>query len=572
MKSPILDNLSHFEALADHDDPDEHEQEASRELLKSAVSIFETPKPSSPLDSLKSRSIALEGPLHTCSSLEGSWDTSERILTRDERRRLRRLHCDQPLLEEDDLYSDEDQDALSTHIVPTGCDNANSGAEDHLASKSPDARYHGPETRSPLFLPTPADDTIADSINQIPNCPKDFPEADEYRHLGTYTPHLTPDEMQMAEEFGTYSWPMDDETLEVLPETFRPLSLDSTQLSQIHSHPHPQPLPQQDVPYFPFSSPLPGSSIPETSDSSVYLDQNMLSSCSIEVATAHLDPPLPPPPASEHVFVRQSLTDFILSRGHALPVEETPEDIPEEEDAFVVGKPSKPSQKCHIIPQEVVDKNTLVMPAASPQPTTIHRYLASLDLIQKRALVMHLSSQACCVDLIEREALSGVDLILDADSAVLYFPLTSLPTQCDALKSRLDGLSWRYRNLLLVFESFPTSRAYVAESTDDDVGIPNMFSPPVLKAIKKLRRDLGISEACDLKRENTDIVFAFARSVFEAAMFVRLFGNRVERRSGTVWGSRDWLSEEVDEVSPSNLQHQVRRQTQHETACRPSWI
>lgn len=298
----------------------------------------------------------------------------------------------------------------------------------------------------------------------------------------------------------------------------------------------------------------------------------MLSSCSIEVAIAHLNPPLPPPPASEHVFVRQSLTDFILARGHALPVEETPEDVPEE-DAFVVGKSSKPPQKRHIIPQEVVDKNTLVMPAASPQPTTIHRYLASLDLIQKRALVMHLCSQSCCVDLVERDTLSGVDLILDADSAVLYFPLTSLPTQCDALKLRLDGLSWRYRNLLLVFESFPTSRAYVAEHTDDDVGIPNMFSPPVLKAIKKLRRDLGISEACDLKRENTDIVFAFARSVFEAAMFVRLFGNRVERRSGTVWGSRDWLGEEVNEVSPStNLNTESGGETKHETACRPSRI
>ncbi|KIY44333.1 hypothetical protein FISHEDRAFT_25448, partial [Fistulina hepatica ATCC 64428] len=70
--------------------------------------------------------------------------------------------------------------------------------------------------------------------------------------------------------------------------------------------------------------------------------------------------------------------------------------------------------------------------------------LACMELIQKRALVRILRSDACAVELVERETLEGVDMILDPHTAIIIFPLLSLPSQCDTLTQRLCEVSWCY--------------------------------------------------------------------------------------------------------------------------------
>ena len=68
--------------------------------------------------------------------------------------------------------------------------------------------------------------------------------------------------------------------------------------------------------------------------------------------------------------------------------------------------------------------------------------------------------------------------------------------------------------------------------------------------MKKLKRDLNIAEGMETKRGNTKIQFAFATTVKEAALFVRLFGNLAENRDtseGAIWGPRPWLEAIGDE-------------------------
>ncbi|KIP11690.1 hypothetical protein PHLGIDRAFT_38616, partial [Phlebiopsis gigantea 11061_1 CR5-6] len=70
--------------------------------------------------------------------------------------------------------------------------------------------------------------------------------------------------------------------------------------------------------------------------------------------------------------------------------------------------------------------------------------LASLDLIQKRGLVRTLSAPQCAVHLIEREYLDGADILLDCETAVMFSPLRTLPTQNDTLMAAINKLSWRF--------------------------------------------------------------------------------------------------------------------------------
>jgi hypothetical protein len=195
----------------------------------------------------------------------------------------------------------------------------------------------------------------------------------------------------------------------------------------------------------------------------------------------------------------------------------------------------------HAVPAEIFDPNTLRTPSPWPPPSTRHRYMASMDILQKQALIRALRAPYCAVDIVERDTLDGVDLILDPHSAVIFVPLVMLPSQCEALTRRLGEQSWRYVRLLVVFEAFPTSQAML-----------NPFSPPVLKAVKRLRRDLGIAEGRGEKRESMDVWFAFSGTVEEAAVFVRVFGDFVERCDDTervLWdGERAWLDGEAQEV------------------------
>ncbi|KIK29751.1 hypothetical protein PISMIDRAFT_70688, partial [Pisolithus microcarpus 441] len=70
--------------------------------------------------------------------------------------------------------------------------------------------------------------------------------------------------------------------------------------------------------------------------------------------------------------------------------------------------------------------------------------MASLSLIQKRALVRELQGNACRVILVERCSLGGCDIILDPDRATIVTSLFALPVQIEALAEKISKESWRY--------------------------------------------------------------------------------------------------------------------------------
>ncbi|EIN14353.1 hypothetical protein PUNSTDRAFT_58072, partial [Punctularia strigosozonata HHB-11173 SS5] len=73
----------------------------------------------------------------------------------------------------------------------------------------------------------------------------------------------------------------------------------------------------------------------------------------------------------------------------------------------------------------------------------MHRYLASMGLVQKTLVARFLQSHYA-VALIERRDLGGVDLILDHHTAVVYVSLPALPSDHRNLLDMLTSISWRY--------------------------------------------------------------------------------------------------------------------------------
>ena len=208
------------------------------------------------------------------------------------------------------------------------------------------------------------------------------------------------------------------------------------------------------------------------------------------------------------------------------------------------------TDSCFTVPAELLDSDVLVLPDSGLRPTTVHRYIASMALLQKRALVRSLASPECHVELIEREYLGDADLILDPDTAVVYVSLAALPSQADAVLARLTRLSWRYSYTLLVLEAYPESLSSRCNPASPRV-LPYPFSPAVVKAAKKLRRDVNIATACETMCNGSSISFAYALAVEEAALYARIFGDRAQARDttrGALWGTREWLDFDEQEV------------------------
>lgn len=255
-------------------------------------------------------------------------------------------------------------------------------------------------------------------------------------------------------------------------------------------------------------------------------------------------------------FAGRSLTDFLTWRHRPVkldssnPAPSLPTDNPNSNVMIECGSP-----KTNVPPDTIFDQNTLLLPSPWLLPSTAHRYLASVDMIQKRSIVRFLGMKECAVEIVERETLDGVDLVLDPYTAVIFTSLLALPSQCEALTSILSKQSWRYSRLLVIFEAFPSLLASKINQGPTRLA-PNAYTPPTLKAIKKVRRDLGIAEAFQTKNAQTSVHFAFANSVGEAAMFTRCFGDCAEANDntgGTIWGTRPWLDIEVQEVRTFRL-------------------
>ncbi|KAJ7739636.1 hypothetical protein DFH07DRAFT_839946 [Mycena maculata] len=202
------------------------------------------------------------------------------------------------------------------------------------------------------------------------------------------------------------------------------------------------------------------------------------------------------------------------------------------------------------VPENVYDRDTLRLPSTWNPPQSLHRYMVSMELVQKQSLIRSLRSRTCSIDLVERDSLGGVDIILDPHTAVIYTNLLVLPSECTPLASRIGQQSWLYSRLLIIFDAYPSSRSYQSKAKSNTASELFAYSPPVLKALGKLRRNLGIAEGCGTKRRACAVQYAFADTVEEAAMFTRYLGDFAEDNDesrGIVWGDRTWLEDDVPE-------------------------
>jgi hypothetical protein len=249
----------------------------------------------------------------------------------------------------------------------------------------------------------------------------------------------------------------------------------------------------------------------------------------------------------------RAVVEFAKLRSKNLTYEEPPS-LPEHGTASPPHS-SESSAPRTILPQtlppEMYDRNTLRLPANWSGRGDTYRYMASLDIIQKRVLVRYLASQECTIDLIERETLRGVDLIIDAHTAVMYFSLPCLPSQCDALYTQVSDLSWRYSNILIVFEAFSPSLAFVPDH--QSAKQISTYSQPVLKSVGRFRRGLAMNGSESIKKfdKACSVQYAFAENVNDAALYARYFGEMAQdggTANSLLWDEREWLGRDVPAV------------------------
>ncbi|KAK2462466.1 hypothetical protein APHAL10511_005436 [Amanita phalloides] len=231
--------------------------------------------------------------------------------------------------------------------------------------------------------------------------------------------------------------------------------------------------------------------------------------------------------------------------------------------AKAVSKPpivqSEPNISCvrdRTIPSDIFTRTTLQLPPEMKLPNAVHYYMASLDLLQKQMLVRAFRQPECSVTLIERDCLGGADVIIDPFTAVLYRSLFSLPSESEELITHIAKLSWAFRRLLIVLEAYPP--AYAIRALDQAIEHSSLYAytPPILKAIKKLRRGVAMVEADREKRPSTLVLYSFPNTVQEAAALTRYIGDmaqEADETDGVLWSDRSWLeSIDKDEENLSN--------------------
>ncbi|OCH95750.1 hypothetical protein OBBRIDRAFT_822683 [Obba rivulosa] len=333
-------------------------------------------------------------------------------------------------------------------------------------------------------------------------------------------------------------------------DAFLPLSMQSTQSEDVHM-----------VAQFLLRSPDDDRLLAE--EDSGYCDFSFVQSLCPEAGDAQ---PRPPDaahiPRLEHIqsgdsnlnatssspaaATRSSIAKFLALRSRSVAVTETrPEvtrlDPPHEALRSLPEVITEPRPCIVEIPDELIDRNTICL-ERPPLSITAHRYLASLEVIQKRALVRCLSS-ICIVELVEREWLGDAHLILDCDTSIQFMSIAALPSRRDVIATQLARASWHFKNILLLFECYPNSWSY-GGNPEHAQDVPNLISPPVIKSVKSLRRNLAVAEGCETKNPVANVHYAFARTVEETAMLVRAYGDLAESMDttgGAIWGERGWL-------------------------------
>ncbi|KAI0094483.1 hypothetical protein BDY19DRAFT_22568 [Irpex rosettiformis] len=252
------------------------------------------------------------------------------------------------------------------------------------------------------------------------------------------------------------------------------------------------------------------------------------------------------------VSAKHSLQEFMKLRAKSIAVLVDPAVVSTHSSSYInIAGPSS-GPVAFQIPMELVDHTTVQAPEQAVHRDNWHRYLGSLEVIQRIALTRALSAPDCKVQLVERESLNGADIVIDPHTAVIVFLLRNLPTQCDSLNARINQLSWRFSRILVVFEAVPSCDINASKNS---LAI-NPFSPAVVKAVKKVRRDMEIADACLDKQEGTRVQFSFPMSVDAAALIIRRYGDMSyaeDTSNGLLWDDRHWLDSDYEDPDERDL-------------------
>lgn len=222
------------------------------------------------------------------------------------------------------------------------------------------------------------------------------------------------------------------------------------------------------------------------------------------------------------------------------------------------------------VPQ-MLARPPVALPSPWSPPQNPHHYLASFSLIQKRALASALSSLPLAfAELVEHSSLNdpnAPDLVLDAHTAIVFFPVVHLPSFGRDLMSRLGVISSSYSHLLVILEGYPASQSYgpaktartIANNLRNDIPMgastsasidQEVFSHPIVLAMKRFRRELAIERQLS-SSSATEVVCAL--DVHEAALYARVWGDQAEGRcdpswTNILWGDRAWMIQDESEV------------------------
>jgi hypothetical protein len=219
--------------------------------------------------------------------------------------------------------------------------------------------------------------------------------------------------------------------------------------------------------------------------------------------------------------------------------------------------PSKLAESTHedVPPALLNAADSLCLPQHPVLPTHSHTYLASLSAVERSAFVRACGARSAQIVLVEREDLSGADLILDPHTAVLLVPASSLPSDLAALAERVAALGLRFEHIMILIECYPPSTALHGFRTG--VPRPKALTPPVVTAVHTLRRTLAIFAATDARLAETTLTYAFAPTLADAACLVRAYGDAAETRDtsgGSMWADRAWLHDnEPEDVGVASL-------------------
>ncbi|EIW75474.1 hypothetical protein CONPUDRAFT_169315 [Coniophora puteana RWD-64-598 SS2] len=199
-------------------------------------------------------------------------------------------------------------------------------------------------------------------------------------------------------------------------------------------------------------------------------------------------------------------------------------------------------------PNKLINPQTLVLPPDWVPQLHIHRYLASLTFIQNHGLLRVLSGDAH-VDLVSRDYLNDVDIIVDPEAGVIFVSLRSLAAQpeLERVAKTLCVVSWRFSALLVVLHAYNSSAALNANRSRAPNAV-NAYTTPVVKAVARLRRIMGLSEGAGDRDGRCVLTWAFAENVREAAFSVRHFAEGMEaeamnsqKQRAVLWGDRPWM-------------------------------